>query len=1187
MKIDLFKLDFYSRTAYFFKIAISWKTLSVCVLIFLTQDAISQPVLSGYIDKPNFTAITPEVASLARQSMTSLNLYNGIPDVSIPICSIKEGDSDFSILLKYSSGSGIKVDEEATWVGLGWDLVAGGSISRCIVGGLDRPNVYDTPKADWEAFYKSNPAFGQPSVFILHDKGDCLWSPSLQCSTSDATPATILTQIENGIAGEQDYYVASFNGHIVKFFIDPTTSKILIVGRKSNEKIEFLNGSWKITDNEGYTYFFDEQELTDLPNSIGFNGGGSIPTRWYLTKIVTPTFRQISFKYQTFGQLIPMPKLSSYEVYNDPNFTNPNATAINARDVQCELSFSTDNQVHIKYLKEINTSNSTLKFLSGARDDVAGDGGRRLDSIIVINRWSGEVQKKFAFSYGYFLTNHTGGDYLSYFYKLYASNPAVNMGVLPYFNDNNKYKRLKLISLTEISASNRVLSPYEFLYQETLGLPAKSSASCDYWGYFNNKEQYDQKPGLKAIIPDLVNYLKVNPDDAADMPANIDQFYQGANRMADTTSIKEGILRCVKYPAGGRTEYYYESNTFNNYKILSNNNSTISNYFIVNDKNDPSWTPGSTYAFTLDKGYYVKLTSEINGGVENKKYFNQMIGSSIKLERNNGGSYTTVLSRSMNSTSEEEKAFNATFKKEWIDRFFLPAGSYRLTADLNNNLGIQYSLNAVVKANLEVENDNLKESFGGGIRVAKIIDYDGEAIKSRKSFFYTDNNSQTSGLLMSQPNFFLKRSSLVRTGGLCPTPPVPVPWYSWYYYSAPVNPLQLSAQGAYVGYSCVKEVYADISGTKDNGYNVYYFQNNPDKGSAQTPTCPPFIDPYNGSVIRKLVFTTDNKLVSSTHNQYTLYSTDYYTYNAKVERSYVGPTNTSSVTCPAWSSLLHNPLRQDVPYIFNIYVYPYQCVWQDLYKKCDTLYNKSDPSSYISSEIQYDYNRSNLLRKFQLFHNSAKDSILTEYRYVADFPGIPVMLEMSNRHILSPIIQSTVKKNRTLVNKVSYEYSQYEGGIIQPARLAITNYSNKPDSVSFYYHNYDSNGNILSCSKKGRTTSCFIWSYNGCFPVAEINNADYSTIVNILGGSNAISAFRNRNPTDTEVNSFLAPLRQNILLKEASISTYTFSPFIGMTSETDAKGKTTYYKYDDFLRLWQIQNQDGKVVKMYDYHYKY
>ncbi len=41
-----------------------------------------------------------------------------------------------------------------------------------------------------------------------------------------------------------------------------------------------------------------------------------------------------------------------------------------------------------------------------------------------------------------------------------------------------------------------------------------------------------------------------------------------------------------------------------------------------------------------------------------------------------------------------------------------------------------------------------------------------------------------------------------------------------------------------------------------------------------------------------------------------------------------------------------------------------------------------------------------------------------------------------------------------------------------------------------------------------------------------------------------------------------------------------------MTSETDPKGNTVYYDYDDFGRLEYVKDSEFKILSKNQYHYK-
>jgi YD repeat-containing protein len=56
-------------------------------------------------------------------------------------------------------------------------------------------------------------------------------------------------------------------------------------------------------------------------------------------------------------------------------------------------------------------------------------------------------------------------------------------------------------------------------------------------------------------------------------------------------------------------------------------------------------------------------------------------------------------------------------------------------------------------------------------------------------------------------------------------------------------------------------------------------------------------------------------------------------------------------------------------------------------------------------------------------------------------------------------------------------------------------------------------------------------------------------------------------------------------LPGALVSTYTYAPLIGMTSETGPNGQTVYYEYDALLRPKAIRDRQGNLVKAFTYKY--
>lgn len=88
---------------------------------------------------------SPNASSMIRSVNTPVNLYNGTKSVSIPLYEAKaDNGATVPVALQYTGGGGIRVAEVPGVAGLGWNLQAGGSITRVMRGQPDEHKRYTT-----------------------------------------------------------------------------------------------------------------------------------------------------------------------------------------------------------------------------------------------------------------------------------------------------------------------------------------------------------------------------------------------------------------------------------------------------------------------------------------------------------------------------------------------------------------------------------------------------------------------------------------------------------------------------------------------------------------------------------------------------------------------------------------------------------------------------------------------------------------------------------------------------------------------------------------------------------------------------------------------------------------------------------------------------------------------------------
>jgi YD repeat-containing protein len=355
--------------------------------------------------------------------------FTGIPDINIPLYTIKEGDITLPISLSYHA-SGIKPTDVNGFVGLGWSLNAGGKISRTIMDEADDAAAPTSP------FYTASQLSGY---------------------TYSQLPA-IMTPLEEYKDTEPDIFSYSFENSQGKFVLkrDAARTPLLmpykplkIAGHMATtgaQRIDYFN----IVDENGFQYKFYQSE---------YPSGTSIasPTGWSIERITSPvdSSNHLDFAYAT-GPIERMSKRIDMFIGDDDLISNLLCRSCWGQTTVCRpvvdyLEYGAPsvyrNDYNIDYPGMINKE---ITFRSGRVRFVQNTTTKMLDSIIIYNA-NNVKQRSIALQY------------------LQRSSNRVLLKVIKFYDGNNRF-----------------INQYGLSYNsEGSSMPNTEQASTDFWGYYN------------------------------------------------------------------------------------------------------------------------------------------------------------------------------------------------------------------------------------------------------------------------------------------------------------------------------------------------------------------------------------------------------------------------------------------------------------------------------------------------------------------------------------------------------------------------------------------------------------------------------------------------------------------------------------------------------------------------------
>lgn len=456
---------------------------------------------------------SPEAASFQRYGNYQVNLFTGIPDISIPLYEIKVGELRVPISISYHS-SGIKVNDIPSRVGLGWDLQAGGSITRKIMGKPD----------ELSGNYLSATSTSGNRVRLQSE---------IDPNTQDGLD--YLENVNNGVYDvEPDIYSYSFPGHGGKFLFNQKNNFTPILIPFAPVQVNWSKPSQStlslgMTDEGGNVYKFDTQEGTS-------SGGGMSTTctsAWLLSDMYSANQQDaIHFKYTAATRFESMTtNYSDYVVLSD------GCTGSYTPDGGLFYSDASGVATSWQQLTEIDFQNGKIVFEQApeARQDFSGIYGfqHRLTAM--------KIYSLDAKAQGYSLIKT-----IQFLQSYFISGTDATT------------QRLRLDALQILGSDGQVVENYSFGYNTTVALPSNLSRSKDYWGYYNNMTNL-QPNGLPTMVPKM----QVTLNSPYNGQSTI--FIGGNNANArdpDPNYMQADILQKITYPTGGFTQFEYETNKY-------------------------------------------------------------------------------------------------------------------------------------------------------------------------------------------------------------------------------------------------------------------------------------------------------------------------------------------------------------------------------------------------------------------------------------------------------------------------------------------------------------------------------------------------------------------------------------------------------------------------------------------------
>jgi YD repeat-containing protein len=1128
----------------------AYSTLLFCILFILTAHAQEPPKL------PEVIPPSPTAFELGKFGELPVGMFNGTPNVSIPLYSYSTKNMAVPITLSYSN-PGLRVDQLSSWVGLGWNLNIGGVITRQVKGLPDEHPIAGLrrvfPDAEIEKLMYNSVAHPVATKFI--------YDQSLPNKD-----------------GEYDIYNFNFNGNTGQFVIDGR-GRILEIGQQNPLKITFTGTDtskrFYITTSDGVKHFFEEVEYSETSNSCS-NSGPNLRTitSWYLTKMVHPKKDTLYFTYDNNGFEYATGRNQKFTLKLTPGKGESCPCPENNYD-NCLLYLDTD----AKKLARIYSSNpqdgevivtSNLPHPEVAAYDL-------LEKIEV--KYGADIREQFLFNY---------------------SNTANN--------------RVFLDGLTQKNPAQK----YNFTYLDKDDFPARLSFSQDHWGYFNgkpnsnllvkpNSDLWNPVQGLATANRDpdstytgigLLTKVTYPTGGSTELIYEPNTWYGGKNFYTDKiytvnsnpSSPVSSVVTFMTSSDYQNSNYYPTRLTaFGDLDNIICDQCSGDAVVTLTDitSNQVVYTGAVSQDNSLDvpvqltKNHNYELKVVPSGGgyhyAANIRYYNQQI-----ITDNHVGPGMRV---------QKTKAYDPVNSGEIIKKYYYASRDNLAVSSGTNYVNPVYESAGMtlVKCSAPIFlclSWACHQAILSSSTVRSAIDQRAGMI------YYKYVTTSLGGDNFETGQEF--REFIVHQVGAAEQV-----WGSGYYSNAYITPVNQDAGDN--GFEKKLEYYKRDSNnalikqySRDNFYpkeNSFDFKlhNYLTVRNGQDPCQIPFPDYQCTSTDISETYsyptcTTEHEHIWKPFNGLTCVAEGSNNVLEYRNHPCFGLTENDSISPNhPYIDFNRHGMVDMVRYAYIVERYP-------LTQTTERSYDENGQNPLQRTTRYYYDNPEHLQITRTEVIDSQGDTLLTKVYYPDDLATLGGLttaqqnaikkLNLNDQHRVSQPIQTESYRNGSLLTTQRTLYKDWGSGIVLPEIIETKKGSTAPFEKRIRYHKYDPQGNPLEVSQADGSPISYLWGYQGKYPVAKIANATHAQAT--ATGLNL--TILNAPASDTQLRSELNKLRSG--LPGAMVTTYTYQPLVGATSTTDPSGYTTYYSYDPYNRLQDIKDNDSFLQQEYLYHYK-